>query len=315
MNNSKQSRINTNSITASPSTPTIRRRTPRTTRIRTGLLSHAFNNTSQNGEDGILQRIFELLPYQEERTCVDVGAWDGRHLSNTYSLLNEVDDDTNNDDSSKRTKWRGILIEADSTKFKQLQSLYINTDNVCVNTMVSCDPNSSSSLRRVLDNCRCNDGRGWRLENDFDFLCIDVDGIDYWLMYNVLGGDDEQREDNSHEYQQQQQYRPKVICIEFNPTMPTDLIYIQPRLDSIRHGSSLSALVELADSFNYVLVETTVFNAFLVQRELYEEYLHKEVPDTSIEALHEITMGTQLYQLYDGELHCLLLLHLREAIL
>jgi hypothetical protein len=38
---------------------------------------------------------------------------------------------------------------------------------------------------------------------------------------------------------------PKVICIEYNPTMPADLIYIPPKDDTIRHGCSLSALVEL----------------------------------------------------------------------
>jgi len=33
---------------------------------------------------------------------------------------------------------------------------------------------------------------------------------------------------------------------------------------------------------------------------LYQTYLKEEVPDNTIESLHEITMGTHLYQLYDG---------------
>ena len=37
---------------------------------------------------------------------------------------------------------------------------------------------------------------------------IDVDGSDYWLLYEVF----------------ECRYRPKVICIEANPTMPNDLI-------------------------------------------------------------------------------------------
>jgi isopenicillin N synthase-like dioxygenase len=84
--------------------------------------------------------------------------------------------------------------------------------------------------------------------------------------------------------------------------MPIDLIYIQPCDDNIRHGSSLSALVELANAANYTLIETTLFNAFFVTNELYEQYLMKEIPDTSIETLHEVTMGSELYQLYDGTL-------------
>jgi isopenicillin N synthase-like dioxygenase len=60
--------------------------------------------------------------------------------------------------------------------------------------------------------------------------------------------------------------------------------------------------VELALANSYVLVETTLYNAFFIQKEMYEQFFIDEVPDTSIEALHESTMGTSLYQLYDGTL-------------
>ena len=93
--------------------------------------------------------------------------------------------------------------------------------------------------------------------------------------------------------------------------MPNELIYIPPRSDAARHGSSLAALVELAASHEYVLIETTVFNAFFVPRRLYRLYFEREVPETSIEALHEVSMGTALYQLYDGTLK----LHVQEDAL
>ena len=74
--------------------PIIRRRTfdlPKSRRSRNGLISYAKDYTSQNGEDGIIEKIFNILPSLDDstnyRTCVDVGAWDGKHLSNTYSLL------------------------------------------------------------------------------------------------------------------------------------------------------------------------------------------------------------------------------------
>ena len=82
-----------------PQTTTIRcRKDCRSLRRRDGLIKYASNNTSQNGEDGVIKRLFELLPCSKKRRyCVDVGAWDGVHLSNTYSLLagtdgNKVDD-------------------------------------------------------------------------------------------------------------------------------------------------------------------------------------------------------------------------------
>lgn len=193
-----------------------------------------------------------------------------------------VEDEHNNKSNSTETttKWNGVLIEADPSRYSELKILHDPLGNICINTEVSCQSTSPQSLLSILK----RDAQ--YLPYDFDFLSIDVDGIDYWLLVNVLGGG----------------YRPKCICIEFNPTMPIDLIYIQPRSDNIRHGSSLSAMVELCNNSGYTLIETTLFNSFFIRNELYEKYFINEVPDTSIEALHEITMGTELYQLYDGTL-------------
>ena len=280
--------------TPDSTTPIIRRRKNcRSLRRRDGLIKFAHNNTSQNGEDGIIARLFDdLLPPSEQRYCVDVGAWDGRHLSNTYSLL-VGGDQQNNVGGGNTTEWNGVFIEADPQKSKALKELHDPMGNICICAEVSCRPNSDQSLTSILKR------HAQHLPKDFDFLSIDVDGTVYWLLADVLGSSSMNGAVGSAK-QNHMSYRPKVICIEFNPTMPDDLIYIQPRDDNIRHGSSLSALVELANSADYTLVETTLFNAFFVQNELYEQYILNEVPDTSIEALHEITMGTELYQLYDG---------------
>jgi hypothetical protein len=68
--------------------PVSRRRLAKSQRKRDGLIKFSRDNTSQNGEDGIIAKMFELLPPSSSpRFCVDVGAWDGLHLSNTFSLL------------------------------------------------------------------------------------------------------------------------------------------------------------------------------------------------------------------------------------
>jgi hypothetical protein len=278
--------------------PIIRRRVALSRRTRNGLIRFARDNTSQNGEDGIIAHLFQLLPTtahennQEERDrrriCVDVGAWDGRHLSNTFSLLvpssSNANQEEQNGDNFPTKPWRGILVEADTERFQMLESLHEPLGNQCLNVKVSCLEGSPDGLVPLLQQY---DGTCNELPVDFDFVCIDVDGSDYWLLEDVWNVG---------------QYRPKVVCVEFNPTMPDDLIYIPSRSsgDTIRHGASLSALVELAQQYEYTLVETTLYNAFFVRKDLYQEYLMELVPDTSIEALHEITMGTSLYQLYDG---------------
>jgi len=254
---------------------TIRTRKVRTLRRRDGLVSFARNNTSQGGEDGIIAKIFEVLDsapdfQQQQRWCVDVGAWDGKHLSNTYSLLVEHPE-----------RWNGVLIEAEPDRVDDLKALHDPLGNVCIGACVSCTEGADTSLSLLLK------AHAPRLPEDFSFISIDVDGTDYWVLLDIL----------------QSSYSPAVICVEFNPTIPDSIIYVQERQDNVRHGSSLAALCELADQYHYVLVETTVYNAFFVKQEIYENTsIGEMVPDTSIEALHEVTMGTELYQLYDGTL-------------
>jgi hypothetical protein len=55
--------------------------------IDSPLLKYQSNVTSQNGEDGIIQHIFKVLPPAQNRYCVEFGAWDGMHLSNCFNLV------------------------------------------------------------------------------------------------------------------------------------------------------------------------------------------------------------------------------------
>ena len=313
INNIKNEATKSNVEEGNPNEPIIRRRIPKSQRSRTGLIQYANDNTSQNGEDGIIAKIFEMIHSADDDEsqssassyhCVDIGAWDGKHLSNSYSLL--VNPSSSADDPASSaisvSKWRGILIEADQERYQELAELHRPLGNTCVNTTVTCnDGSTTTDHSTTLPSILKTHSPG--LPKDFDFLSIDVDGPDYWLLFDLL--------------KSSEGYKPKVICIEANPTVPNDLIYIPPRSNTIRHGASLAALVELAERYDYVLVETTIYNAFFVTKELYLEKFQKLVPDTSIETLHEVTMGTDLYQLYDGTLKlwgCKKLLWHRQTI-
>lgn len=254
----------------------IRTRKVRTLRTKKGLLQFARNIKSQHGEDGIISKLVEiLLPNATDLFCVDIGAWDGIHLSNTYNLTF----------GSNASQWTGggVFVEADKERFKALQDLYKTRKKYkCINTKVLCEErNQENSLSAILD--------AHDVPRDLALISIDVDGIDYWLLRSIL---------------EKNKYRPRIVVVEFNPTIPHSVIYVQPRSDTVRHGSSLAAFEELMKSFQYVLVETTTYNAFFVPLELYKasKKLQDLVPDTSIEVLNEISMGTSMYQLYDGTL-------------
>ena len=260
-------------------------------RSREGLIAHARDHTSQNGEDGVIERLFSLLPKSENPTCVDIGAWDGVHLSNTYSLLVGRNGPTSTPASAvaevgsnqQAVLWKGLLVEADPQRCAKMKELHEPLGNKCICSCVKCEEGHEDSLPNLLERNK------EVLQGHVDFISIDVDGCDYWLMFDLLSRKEESK-----------LFHPRVICVEFNPTIPDDVIYVQPRDDCVRHGSSLAALVELAEQHSYVLCETTLFNAFFVKRSLHEQHLINEVPDTRIEVLHEMTMGTSLFQLYDG---------------
>ena len=170
-------------------------------------LPYASNKTSQCGEDGILAHLFDLLPKgpKGEKYCVDVGAWDGVHLSNTNTLINEQG-------------WGGLLIEADLHRSQQSQQLYQHrTDVLCLNVHLGLeDPHSLPSILSQHN-----------VTHDFDFLTIDIDGADYHIWHSLSHGIDIS----------QQLFRPKVVCIEFNPTCPNTIYFIQPPDSRIHQGN------------------------------------------------------------------------------
>eukprot|EP00629_Pelagomonadales_sp_RCC1024_P017883 CAMPEP_0119277856 /NCGR_PEP_ID=MMETSP1329-20130426/18030_1 /TAXON_ID=114041 /ORGANISM="Genus nov. species nov., Strain RCC1024" /LENGTH=314 /DNA_ID=CAMNT_0007278349 /DNA_START=127 /DNA_END=1068 /DNA_ORIENTATION=+ len=244
----------------------------RRARRKDGLVRFARDATSQSGEDGIIAAIFGCLDaYQgdPDRWCVDIGAWDGAHLSNTHSLL-----------TAEGSRWSGVLVEADPERAEALAALHRPLGNVALEAYASC-VDESRSITGLLRNTEA--------PRVLDLLSIDVDGCDYWLWRDLLEAGE---------------YEARVVCVEFNPTMPHDLHYAQPRADGVRHGSSLAALVALAAAHGYSLVETTLYNAFFVdaatRAALVCDGLARD--DDDIDTLHEVTMGTSLYQLYDGTL-------------
>ena len=80
------------------------------TRSNRWLNDHLRNVTSQNGEDGVIEKALEVIG-TNDRYCVEFGAWDGITYSNTHHLIEDKG-------------YSAVLIEADRQKFHQLQKNY-----------------------------------------------------------------------------------------------------------------------------------------------------------------------------------------------
>lgn len=218
---------------------------------------HRRSITSQSGEDGVIEKIFEVIG-KKNNACVEFGGWDGKHLSNTWDLLNNKE-------------WSGVVIEADKRNFKKLVDTYrSNGKVVCINRFVNFE--GENTLDKILS--------GTAIPEDFDLLSIDIDGNDY------------------HVWEAFESYRPRLVVIEFNPTIPVDLEFVQPRNMKLNQGSSLLSLYMLAKHKGYELVATTECNAFFVRGELFS--LFKINDNSPLSMRKERKYETRLFQLYDG---------------
>jgi len=114
------------------------------------LIGKAANKYSQFGEDGLVRAVFDRIGTKNE-WCFEVGASDGKYLSNSLQWRDEG--------------WNAVLIEADDAQFAKLQA--------CKNarTQVVHEKIGPESLDRILAEAGA--------PTDMDFGCVDIDGQDY----------------------------------------------------------------------------------------------------------------------------------------
>lgn len=186
------------------------------------LSSFKKNIFSQFGEDGIIEKIFEIIPIKS-KICVEFGAWDGIWLSNTANLW-------------KNKGWKGVLIEGNLEKYKEIYDNSIGSDVIAIHSMVGFD-NKYSSIDCILKNQNIN---------FVDLLSIDIDGNEYYILENLVS-------------------RPSVLVVEYNPTIPYWIDCFQKENEYF--GASVAALERVAISKGYVLVGTTETNLFFIDKQ------------------------------------------------
>jgi hypothetical protein len=247
----------------------ICKRIPKRFKEKPYYLRFVKNYSSQYGEDGVIEEIFRSLYSNiqndlEKRVVVDVGAWDGQHWSNSFHLIHDLG-------------WSGVLMEADEGRVTSMKALYNEREDVlCLNATVECK--GENSLKNLL--------LKHNVTKEPNFLSIDIDGADYHLWKDIGGV-----------------FFPHLVCIEFNPTIPNDVLFVQHPDVSIQKGSSLLALTELGKSLDYTLVATTTFNAFFVRNDLMFKLPHvTPSSELDLDSIHFPSMVTELFQTYDGEL-------------
>jgi hypothetical protein len=158
--------------------------------------------------------------------------------------------------------WSGCFIEGDATRFADLKKNYDSRSDIFpVNSFVHAT--GESKLDVILDRAGA--------PGEIGVLSIDIDGCDYHVWRSV------------------ETHLPALCVIEFNPTIPAHVIYVQDDDSSVHRGCSLAALTRLSDEKGYALVAATEWNAFFIRRTLcnihdIRTYAPSDIKDRTYEA-------------------------------
>lgn len=118
------------------------------------------NIYSQNGEDGIIEYLLSKIP--NDKWCCEFGAWDGKHLSNTFNLVENSD-------------YNSVYIESDVNKFKDLLKTKSQFPKIIAkNKLIDLE---NSTLDKILSETN--------IPIDFDILSINIDGLDYSIWESL----------------------------------------------------------------------------------------------------------------------------------
>jgi hypothetical protein len=217
------------------------------------ILAHKKNIYSQNGEDGVIEYIFNKMNIVNG-TFIEFGAWDGKVFSNSYNLF-------------QNKNWNGIYIEADKGKFNDLYNNFNQfKDRIdCVNAYVGFD--SYNNLDTLIEQ--------HSTKKSFDFVSIDVDGLDYFI------------------FEKFEKYLPSVICIEVNAGHHPEYKEIIPiHVASDNVGQSIRVISDLASKKGYFPLCYTG-NLFLIKNEFKHLFIEdlKSITDIYLDFLQYLEIA------------------------
>ncbi len=139
------------------------------------LSEYSKNNYSQNGEDGIVEKLFELLNIKDG-FLIEFGCWEGTYLSNTHYHAN------------KNPAFKRLLIEEKKERFDELVAKIPWTENnILLNLKV--EVSGENSLNKIFSK--------YNIEN-VALLSIDIDGGDLDIFKSL----------------DTKKYRPAIVIIE-----------------------------------------------------------------------------------------------------
>ncbi len=167
--------------------------------------------------------------------------------------------------------WQGCFIEGDSTRYVDLVRNYPEGKGVTsLNAYVG--TSGENSLDALLDCVQA--------PAEITVMSIDIDGNDY------------------HVWGALKRYKPVLCVVEFNPTIPANIGFVQDYDSTLNFGNSLAALNELAEQKGYALVAATDWNGFFMPKSMCERFA---IPTYTPSQVKSRRLEAAIFHGYNGE--------------
>ena len=190
-----------------------------------------------------IDEIFEVIG-TTNKFCVEFGIYDWNQ-DNTTRLI-------------AKHGWKALWIEGDKGKHYRVSAVTNKYNINFVRSFITAE-NINDIFQKA------------NVPEEFDFLNIDIDGMDYWILKAL-------------------NYKPRAFTIEYNCLAPPPMLKVpeyNPEYiwdQRSQHGSSLQSLVNLAKTKGYELIscDNIGSNCFFVLKELFPLF---NIEDNSPEKL------------------------------
>ena len=167
--------------------------------------------------------------------------------------------------------YEAILIEADIKLFKGLNINFPEEKIIKINKFVNFI--GENTLDNILEKTHFN--------KDFDFLSIDIDGCDYYIFESLS------------------KFTPKLICIEFNPSIAKKINFVQEKNMEIKQGSSAKSIIDLGLKKDYFPIASTNCNLFFIHNK-FKKFITNST-EFNINKLLQDLDDNFLFYSYDGK--------------
>ena len=228
------------------------------------------NVYSQNGEDSLLDELYKQISFNISKVSYK--------MDNTLIEFGVWDGFlfSNTAHLIRKYNLRGILIESNKDRYAELLLNYSSEKHILINKFIELQ--GSNSIESI-----CNP---YLKSLNPLMISIDIDGMDYWVFESM------------------KLLLPVIVVIEYNPTIPLEVYYVNPKNFAARKGSSARAIYELALEKNYSLVAITETNMIFLENEIYKSIYGNKVADlVSVSREFGISIPSNLiFCGYDGKL-------------